>query len=112
VAHDGEEVVWLIILGTAAVTFALRFSFLGTVKPHSLPPLFQEALRFVPAAVFAAIVAPQVLIRDEALHLAPDNPRLLAALAALAVAWFTRSVTWTLVGGMVALWLVQWWVAR
>ena len=104
--------VWLIILGTGVVTYALRFSFLGTVKPHSLPALFQEALKFVPAAVFAAIVAPQVLIRDEAIHLAPDNPRLLAALAALAVAWFTRSVTWTLVGGMVALWIGQWWIGR
>ena len=104
--------VWLIILGTGAVTFALRFSFLGTVKVHSLPPLFREALRFVPAAVFAAIVAPQVLIRNEAIDFAPDNPRLIAAIAALGVAYFTRSVTWTLVGGMVGLWVVQWWVGR
>jgi branched-subunit amino acid transport protein len=103
--------VWLMILGTGVATFLLRFSFLGTVKPHSLAPQFLAALRYVPAAVFAAIVAPQVLIRDEAIDLAPDNPRLLAALAALAVAWFTRSVTWTLVGGMVALWVVQWWVS-
>jgi len=51
------------------------------------------------------------LRREEAIHLPPDNPRLLAAIAALAVAWFTRSVTWTLVGGMVALWVVQWWVS-
>ena len=102
--------VWLMILGTAVVTFALRFSFLGTVKPHSIAPSVKEALRFVPAAVFAAIVVPQVLIRNEAIDLAPDNPRLLAAIAALAIAWLTRSVTWTLVGGMVALWLVQWWI--
>ena len=100
--------VWLIILGTGVVTYALRFSFLGTVKPHSLPPIFQEALKFVPAAVFAAIVAPQVLIRSDAIDFAPDNPRLLAAIAALVIAWLTRSVTWTLVGGMVALWIVQW----
>jgi len=102
--------VWVMILGTAVVTFALRFSFLGTVKPHSLAPNVKEALRFVPAAVFAAIVMPQVLIREEAIHLAPDNPRLLAAIAALVIAWLTRSVTWTLVGGMVGLWVVQWWI--
>jgi branched-subunit amino acid transport protein len=34
----------------------------------------------------------------------------LVGIAALAIAWLTRSVTWTLVGGMVALWLVQWWI--
>lgn len=104
--------VWVMILGTAVVTFLLRSSFLGTVKPHSIAPHFQEALRYVPAAVFAAIVVPQVLIREEAIDFAPDNPRLLAAIAALGVAWFTRSVTWTLVGGMVALWVVQWWIGR
>jgi branched-subunit amino acid transport protein len=104
--------VWLIILGTGAVTFLLRFSFLGTVKPHALAPGFLEALRYVPPAVFAAIVLPLVLVREEAVDLSPTNPRLLAALAALGVAYFTRSVTWTLVGGMVALWLAQWWVGR
>ena len=104
--------VWVMILGTAAVTFLLRFSFLGTVKPHAIAPQFQAALRYVPAAVFAAIVVPQVLIREEAIDLAPDNPRLLAAVAALGVAWLTRSVTWTLVGGMVALWVVQGWIGR
>ena len=102
--------VWAMILGTAAVTFLLRFSFLGTVKPHTLSPRFLEALRLVPPAVFAAIVVPQALIRNDAIDLAPDNPRLLATIAALGVAWFTRSVTWTLVGGMVALWIVQWWL--
>jgi len=102
--------VWLMILGTAVLTFALRYSFLGTVKPHSLAPQFLEALRYVPAAVFAAIVVPQVLIREEAVDLSPGNPRLLAAVAALAVAWSTRSIAWTLAAGMAALWLVQWWL--
>ena len=112
VPHAGEKMVWAMILGTAAVTFLLRFSFLGTVKPHAIAPPLQAALRFVPAAVFAAIVVPQVLIREEAIHFGPDNPRLIAAIAALGVAWFTRSVTWTLVGGMVALWVVQAWIGR
>lgn len=103
--------VWAIILGTAAVTLALRLSFLATVKPHGLPPRFREVLRFAAPAVLAAIVLPQVLIRDEALHLSYDNPRLLAALVAVAVAWATRSVVWTIFGGMVALWLAQWWLA-
>jgi len=51
-----------------------------------------------------------VLIRNDAIDFAPDNPRLLAAIAALGVAWITRSVTWTLVAGMVALWIVQRWL--
>ena len=100
--------VWAMILATAAVTFVLRFSFLGTLKPHAIPERFREALRFVPPAVFAAIVLPPVLIRDDVLHLGVDNPRLIAALAAVLVARLTRSIAWTIAGGMVALWLAQW----
>ena len=47
----------------------------------------------------------------EEIDLSYDNPRLLAALVALAVAWASRSVVWTIVIGMVALWLAQWWLA-
>lgn len=100
--------IWAMIVGTALVTFVLRFSFLGTVRAHGLPERFRTALRFVPPAVLAAIVVPQVLIRDDAVHLAHDNPRLAAALVAGAVAWISRSVVWTIVAGMAALWIVQW----
>jgi branched-subunit amino acid transport protein len=100
--------VWAMIAGTALVTFLMRFSFLGTVNPHAMPERFRAALRFVPPAVLAAIVVPQVLIRDQAIHLGLDNPRLLAALVALAIARVSKSVVWTLIGGMVALWVAQW----
>jgi branched-subunit amino acid transport protein len=100
--------VWAMIAGTALVTFLLRFSFLGAVRPHAFPERFRTALRFVAPAVLAAIVVPQVVIRDDVVRLAHDNPRLIAALVAALIAWWTRSVIWTIAGGMVALWIAQW----
>jgi branched-subunit amino acid transport protein len=102
--------VWLMILGTAVVTFALRFSFLGTVKPHSLAPSVKEALRFVPAAVFAAIVACRGADPGGG-----DPPRARQSAAArgaraLVIAWLTRSVHLDARGRMVGLWVVQWWL--
>lgn len=103
--------VWAMILGAAAITFLLRFSFLGTLKPAAISPRLRAALRFVPAAVIAAIVVPALVIRDGAIQLAVSNPRPAAALVALVVAWLTRSVIWTITAGMAALWLAQWWLA-
>jgi branched-subunit amino acid transport protein len=65
-------------------------------------------LRFVQPAVIAAIVVPALVVRDGAIQLAASNPRPAAALVALAVAWLSRSVIWTIVAGMAALWLAQW----
>jgi branched-subunit amino acid transport protein len=103
--------VWAMIAATALVTLALRFSFLGTLKPHALPERLRVALQYVPPAVFAAIVLPQVLVRDGALDAGLDNPRIAAALVAIAVARLTRSMVWTIVAGMVALWVAQWGLA-
>jgi branched-subunit amino acid transport protein len=102
--------VWAMILGAAAITFLLRFSFLGTLQPEAIPRRARELLRFVPPAVLAAIVVPALAIRDGAIVLAATNPRPLAAAVALIVAWVTRSVIWTIAAGMAALWLAQWWL--
>ena len=103
--------VWAMIAATALVTLALRFSFLGTLKPHALPERLRVALQYVPPAVFAAIVLPQVLVRDGALDAGLDNPRIAAGLVAIAVARLTRSMVWTIVAGMIALWVAQWGLA-
>jgi branched-subunit amino acid transport protein len=102
--------VWAMIFGAAAITFLLRFSFLGTLRPDAITARVREVLRFVPPAVLAAIVVPALAIRDGVLQLAIANPRPAAAAVALLVAWLTRSMIWTIVAGMAGLWLLQWWL--
>ncbi len=99
--------LWLTILLMGLVTFALRVSFIALAGRLEMPPLIQRALRFVPAAVLSAIVVPALVFREGDLELALTNEKLLAGLFALAVAFYTKSVIWTIVAGMVALWTLQ-----
>ncbi|HUK62780.1 MAG TPA: AzlD domain-containing protein, partial [Dongiaceae bacterium] len=71
----------------------------------ALPPGLVRALRFVPPAVFAALVIPDIAGPPAAFDLA--HPKLLAALAAGPVAWITRSTLATIVTGMIALHLAE-----
>lgn len=100
--------LWLIIVSVAIVTFALRMSFIATLKPHVIPRAVREGLAYVAPAVLAAIVVPPVLLHNDAIDFGLDNPRLVAAAVAFAIAWFTRSVVGSIVGGMATLWLAQW----
>lgn len=100
--------LWLLIIAVSVVTFVTRISFIATVKPHAIPPAVREVLSYVAPAVLAAIVVPPVLIRGEVVALGADNPRLIAAAVAFAIAWFSRSVVATIAGGMGTLWLAQW----
>ena len=99
--------LWLAILGAGTVTFALRFSFIALLGRIEIPPLLGRALRFVPAAVLTAVVIPLLLYDNGSLEALPGNERLLAGLVAALIAWRTRSVLFTLGGGMATLWTLQ-----
>ena len=77
---------WLVIVGAGVVTFLTRASFIVFADPHKFPHAFRVALAFVPAAVLAAIVVPGLVMPHGTLDFTPSNPRLVAGLAAVAVA--------------------------
>ncbi|HEY5720487.1 MAG TPA: AzlD domain-containing protein [Gammaproteobacteria bacterium] len=102
-----QATLWLTLLGAGLGTWLLRLSFIETWRWFAVPAWLERALRYVPAAVMAALVAPALLRNGGALDLSLDNLRLLAGLLAAAVAWFSRNVLLTLAAGMGALWLLQ-----
>ncbi len=97
----------LTILGMGLITYAIRLSLFLLPERMALPPWLLRALRYVPAAVLSAIILPELFLPGGTLDLSLGNDRLLAGLAGLLVAWRTRNVLWTVVTGMVILWLLQ-----
>ena len=94
---------WILIAGLAATSFGSRGSFILFLARVEVPRGVQRALRFVPPAVFTALLAPELVFADGALRIGVDNPKLVAALVAAPVAWRTRSTTATILVGMAAL---------
>lgn len=96
--------IWIIIIFLGIGTFAIRLSFLQLAGRLSLPSETSRALRFVPAAVLSALILPAVLRAPDGLAISLDNPRLIAAISAALIAWWTKSVLATLAIGMLVLW--------
>ena len=96
--------VWLVIVGMGVVTFAIRLSMIVLLGHVGVPALVQRALRFVPPAVFSAIILPELLRPAGRLDLSWGNARLLAGVLAAVVAWRTRNVLLSIAVGMAALW--------
>ena len=101
--------IWLLMITTGLFTFATRFIMFSNLGRASLPGWLVDALNFVPIAILTAIIVPAVLIdpADKAIAIV-DNPRLYAALAAIAVALWTRQVVLTIIAGLSMLWLLRW----
>jgi branched-subunit amino acid transport protein len=99
--------VWLVMVLAGLLTYAIRLSFILLFGRMEIPDWLQRALRFVPPAVLSAIIFPELLMPSGRLEISAGNPRLLAGLIAVLVAWRTRSVIPTIVVGMLALYLFQ-----
>jgi len=98
---------WVMILGLGATSLATRGSFILFLTRFEVPRPVQRALRFVPPAVFTALVVPELLFTGGKLGVGFDNPKLVAALVAAPVAWRTKSTTATILVGMAALLLAE-----
>jgi branched-subunit amino acid transport protein len=100
----------LVMLVSGLLTFAARAIFLLGGERLQLGPRFRALLAYVPPAVLAALIAPEIFVRGGHLAASPDNPRLWAALIAVFVALYTRSVLATITFGLLALWALQGWL--
>ncbi|MDQ3416555.1 MAG: AzlD domain-containing protein [Actinomycetota bacterium] len=97
--------VWAAVL-IGLGTVALRAGVLVFAEHLAdLPPRVHEVLRMIPPAALAALVTP-ALLRPEG-QLAVFGPEALAGLAALVIAWRTRSLLATILVGLVAVIALQ-----
>lgn len=99
--------IWPAMILGGLITFGMRFSFIYLFGRFEVPETMRKALRFVPPAVLSAIIFPEVFLHNNQLDVSFNNHRLLAGLVAVIVAQVTRNTLITILAGMVALVLLQ-----
>lgn len=100
--------VWTTIVGVAAVTFGIRFSFIYLLgRLEGVPNRLERALSFVPASVLAALSVPAFFAAGSTQGLSFVDARFVAGVVATAVAWRTEDITATIVAGMATLWVTR-----
>jgi len=99
--------IWLVMFFGGLITFGMRFSLIYLFGRFQVPETMRRALHYVPPAVLSAIVFPELLLRDGTLYLSLENFRLMAGLVAVLVAWFSKNTLITIIAGMIALFLLQ-----
>ena len=103
----GTLYLWTIIIGGMLFTYATRLSFILLIPQERVPDLIKRALRYVPPAVLATLILPDLLLSNGSAQLDLQNYRLLAGILAAFVSWRTKN-TWLTIGvGMLALWLLN-----
>jgi branched-subunit amino acid transport protein len=95
-----QKVVLYTIVGMALVTYLPRVLPVWLLSARSLPAVVVAWLRYIPAAVLAAMLFPSLLLVEQRLDVGFQNLYFWAALPTLLVAWKTRSLFGSVVAGM------------
>jgi len=99
--------VWILILVVALGNFLLRFSFIYLFGRVKVPEWLTRLLRFVPAAVLSALVIPALVAPGNVIDISLGNERLIAGLAGMLTAWFTKNILATLAVGLALFWILR-----
>jgi branched-subunit amino acid transport protein len=100
-------IIWLMLIGIGAITYAIRLSFIVFFGQTEMPPRLLDILRLVPMTVLSAIILPQIFVPNNTIDISFGNPRWIAGSIAVLVAWRTRNVLITIAVGMLTLWGLQ-----
>lgn len=99
--------VWWLFAAMAAITVALRASFIVLQDRVRVPEALRRGLAYVPAAVLAAIVFPAFVSVGDGVGPFEQAPRWAAGLLGALVGLTTRNLLAVVVAGMLTFWGVR-----
>lgn len=91
---------WIATLGLGVVTVLTRAFFMIPEREVPMPEWFKRGLKYAPLAALAAVIAPELLMANEALITSLADARLPAALCASIYFFWKRGILGTIVLGM------------
>jgi len=102
------DTIWLAIVGMGIITFLLRLSFIAVLGRVRLSALARRCLDFIPLAVFAALILPDLAgFTEPGAFSVTIYARMIAGGIAAVVAWRTRNVLFTICSGLAVLLILQ-----
>ena len=97
---------WALIICCGLITYFTRFTMIALIKKEMFNARIREILSFVPSAIFPAIIFPEIFINDVGIFQIDDNPKIIAAIIAVVIGVFSRSIIATIFSGLTSYWLL------
>lgn len=95
-----DPALLLCLLGCVLVTQLPKVLPMTLLRGDSLPPILRHWLSFVPVAVMAALVGPDIFFYGGSFNAGPSNLFLVVAVPSLALAFWKRNYFLTIAFGL------------
>ena len=103
---------WLSIIVSGIITYFSRMAMVALIDREMLGTKVKEVLNYVPAAVFPAIIFPGIFFNDFGSFVEITDPKIYGAIIALVVGYYSKSVSATIVSGLLSYWFIIFFLLR
>ena len=97
--------IWFVMILTGVINFIFRISMFSGISNIHLPLSLNRYVVYVPTSVLSAIIASS-LISFNGQEVLYEAEKLVAASIAVIFAYLTKSVSATLVAGLITIWIM------
>ena len=94
------------IIFAGILTYFTRMTMIALISRDMLSDKIKAVLKYVPSAVFPAIIFPAIFINDYGNFIEIIDPKLFGALIALIVGYFSKNIIATISAGLVSYWFL------
>ena len=94
------------IIFAGILTYFTRMTMIALISRDMLGDKIKAVLEYVPSAVFPAIIFPGIFINDYGQFIEMDDPKILAAIVAVIVGYFSRNIIATILSGLISYWFL------
>lgn len=99
----------VVIIFAAFAAFIPRYFPIKFFSSRKIPEWFNEWMKYVPISLFTALVVKGIFVTTKGYHFVPfGHPdQMIAAVLVMVIAYFTRSMSISVLGGLVGVWLLS-----
>jgi len=102
---ESQQMIWFVMILTGVINFIFRISMFSGIRNIHLPLSLNRYVVYVPTSVLSAIITSS-LISFDSQEIFYEAEKLVAASIAVIFAYLTRSVSATLVAGLITIWIM------
>ena len=95
-----------LIIYAGMITFLTRFVMIALLKKDTLSKKSKLILSYVPSAIFPAIIFPAIFLDKNGFFILESNPKIVAALIAIIIGYFTKNIIATIFSGLFSYWVL------
>lgn len=97
----------VLLIGVSLLTYLIRLLPIMYLSKKELPTWLKEWMKFIPAGIFAALIAPDIFTSNGSLSISFTNIKLISSFLVLLIALKTKSLGLSIFIGVVSIYLLS-----